>query len=165
VVNSDLDKGGTWAGAVEQLDKLRFAPVFVRSTGEANRALDALLERGAHLWPTPSVPDNLLEQLSEAASRPATITVAAAAPTAGQNRSDASAESPADALFRTVKHVVLSLLEEPKSETEVADLLDVSRGQVREWLQRMVERGVVLRNTRPTRYSTVRQPDRAGTSA
>ena len=31
VVSSDYEKGGTWAGAVEQLEKLRFVPVYVRS--------------------------------------------------------------------------------------------------------------------------------------
>ena len=36
VVSSDLNKGGTWAGAVEQLDKLKFVPVFIRSTGESS---------------------------------------------------------------------------------------------------------------------------------
>jgi DNA processing protein len=38
VVSSDLNKGGTWAGAIEQLDKLKFVPVFVRSTGESSAA-------------------------------------------------------------------------------------------------------------------------------
>ena len=42
VVNSDLGKGGTWTGAVEQLDKFRQIPVFVRSTGAPSAALDAL---------------------------------------------------------------------------------------------------------------------------
>ncbi|WP_406669539.1 DNA-processing protein DprA [Pseudomonas putida group bacterium ESBL64] len=53
VVNSDVNKGGTWAGAVEQLDKLRYVPVFVRSTGEPSIGLDALCSRGAELWPNP----------------------------------------------------------------------------------------------------------------
>ncbi|MGD8174929.1 DNA-processing protein DprA [Marinimicrobium sp. C6131] len=53
VVSSDLKKGGTWAGAEEQLDKLKFVPVFVRSTGESSAALDALREKGALPWPNP----------------------------------------------------------------------------------------------------------------
>lgn len=53
VVNSDLNKGGTWAGAVEQLDKLRFGPVYVRSTGERDEALEALIAKGALPWPNP----------------------------------------------------------------------------------------------------------------
>src|SRR4029079_4030992 len=30
VVNSDHGKGGTWAGAIEQLEKLHFVPMYVR---------------------------------------------------------------------------------------------------------------------------------------
>jgi DNA processing protein len=54
VVSSDLGKGGTWAGATEQLDKLQFVPVYVRSTGETQRGLEALRERGAESWPNPA---------------------------------------------------------------------------------------------------------------
>ena len=53
VVSSDLNKGGTWAGAVEQLDKFRFIPVYVRSTGQLSPGLDALLSKGATHWPEP----------------------------------------------------------------------------------------------------------------
>jgi len=53
VVSSDMNKGGTWTGAVEQLDKLRFVPVYVRSTGESSPGLDALRSKGAKPWPNP----------------------------------------------------------------------------------------------------------------
>lgn len=53
VVSSDLNKGGTWTGAVEQLDKLKFVPVYVRSTGESSVGLDALRGKGAIPWPNP----------------------------------------------------------------------------------------------------------------
>ena len=53
VVNADLHKGGTWAGATEQLDKLRLVPVYVRSTGARAEGLDALRKRGAMPWPNP----------------------------------------------------------------------------------------------------------------
>jgi predicted Rossmann fold nucleotide-binding protein DprA/Smf involved in DNA uptake len=53
VVSSDLGKGGTWAGAVEQLDKYKFVPVYVRSTGELSAGLDALRKKGALPWPNP----------------------------------------------------------------------------------------------------------------
>ncbi|MEO5364889.1 MAG: DNA-processing protein DprA [Magnetococcus sp. WYHC-3] len=54
VVNTDIHRGGTWAGAVEQLDKLRFVPVFVRSTGDSSAGIDALRGKGAFPWPNPS---------------------------------------------------------------------------------------------------------------
>jgi len=53
VVNSDLNKGGTWAGAKEQLDKFRFVTLYVRSTGEISPGLEALKEKGALPWPCP----------------------------------------------------------------------------------------------------------------
>ena len=59
VVSSDLNKGGTWAGATEQLDKLKFVPVYVRSTGEPSTGLDALRKKGALPWPNPQDVDAL----------------------------------------------------------------------------------------------------------
>ena len=53
VVNSDVNKGGTWAGAIEQLEKLRFVRVYVRSTGEPGRGIEALRRHGASPWPNP----------------------------------------------------------------------------------------------------------------
>jgi len=58
VVRSDLNKGGTWTGAVEQLDKLKFVPVFIRSTGESCAGLDALRKKGALPWPNPQDVDS-----------------------------------------------------------------------------------------------------------
>ena len=58
VVNSAL-KGGTWGGATEQLDKLGYVPVYVRSQGARSDGLDALLERGASAWPEPATPEKL----------------------------------------------------------------------------------------------------------
>lgn len=73
VVNSDLNKGGTWAGAVEQLEKLQFVPVYVRSTGEPSTALDALRNKGALPWPDPKDADELqrvFEILTQAPMQP-----------------------------------------------------------------------------------------------
>ena len=57
VVSSDFKKGGTWAGAVEQLNKFKFVPVYIRSTGESSSGLDALGREGAMPWPNPQDPD------------------------------------------------------------------------------------------------------------
>jgi len=65
VVSSDYEKGGTWAGAVEQLDKLRLAPVYVRAEGPAGgKGLEALRSKGAVPWPEPETPDALAELLA-----------------------------------------------------------------------------------------------------
>ena len=55
VVNADVNRGGTWAGAVEQLKKYH-VPVFVRSVGDPSAGLAALQQRGAQPWPEPEDP-------------------------------------------------------------------------------------------------------------
>ncbi len=57
VVESDHNKGGTWTGAVEQLDKLKLVPVYVRSGGETSAGLEALRRKGALEWPNPQTPE------------------------------------------------------------------------------------------------------------
>ncbi len=51
VVNAEVNRGGTWAGAVEQLKKYH-VPVFVRSGGDPWAGLAALQQRGARPWPS-----------------------------------------------------------------------------------------------------------------
>ncbi len=59
VVNAEQHKGGTWAGASEQLEKLRFVPVYVRTQNPRSSALEALLQKGAMPWPEPSAPEDM----------------------------------------------------------------------------------------------------------
>lgn len=53
VVNAEVGKGGTWAGAVEQLERLRLVPVYVRSAEQEAPGLAALRAKGASPWPNP----------------------------------------------------------------------------------------------------------------
>lgn len=68
VVSSDCGKGGTWAGAVEQLEKLRFVPVYTRSNGEIGKGLEALRRKGARPWPNPGTPEEFAKVLHAPAS-------------------------------------------------------------------------------------------------
>jgi predicted Rossmann fold nucleotide-binding protein DprA/Smf involved in DNA uptake len=63
VVNAEVDKGGTWAGAVEQLERLHLVPVYVRSTGDPSPGLAALRDRGALAWPNPEDAEGLAAAL------------------------------------------------------------------------------------------------------
>ena len=57
VVSSDYNSGGTWAGAVEQLDKLHLVPVYVRCSENTGKGLTALKDKGALEWPNPQTPE------------------------------------------------------------------------------------------------------------
>ena len=67
VVNSDYGKGGTWTGAIEQLDKLKLVPVYVRANGTMGKGLEGLRERGAMRWPDPETSEALGRILDAAA--------------------------------------------------------------------------------------------------
>lgn len=67
VVNSDYEKGGTWAGAVEQLEKYRFVPVYVRTSGDVSQGLEALHRKGALPWTNPTCSDDFEQLMAHAA--------------------------------------------------------------------------------------------------
>ena len=168
-VNSDYQKGGTWAGAVEQLDNLKFVPVYVRAQGETGRGLDALRERGAMPWPDPRAPEDLREILGGSGNGsshgtsgqqeplaqdrretvPIALTDEQAAATSGRPGTPDS--TPADALLATVMELV-GRMDMPATEAEVAERLQVTRKQAGVWLNRLVEMGVMEKLSRPARF-------------
>jgi DNA processing protein len=168
VVNSDLDKGGTWAGATEQLEKFHFVRVYVRSTGEIGNGLQALRTKGALPWPNPSDANELMATLHGAPAvkpMPVQDDLPFAPPSAAEplDRSDvhippvhevvveqttspdAEASEPARELFAKVREVLLRLLTRPMSESEVGAALQLNSAQSKEWLERLVAEGVVER--------------------
>ena len=174
VVRSDYEKGGTWAGAVEQLEKLHFVPVYIRSNGEAGKGLEALRQKGALPWPNPEsseafdevlafqVPSEIpnQEQLFEStAKEPApeyavrNVTSETGAQIIPPAASDLAI--PAEELFAKVRSL-LEKLDTPKTDAEVAAELNVSKGQAKEWLQRLVKEGVLEKISKPVRYCSTK---------
>lgn len=170
VVSSDLKKGGTWSGAVEQLDRLKFVPVFVRSTGESSDGLDALRKKGALPWPNPRGVDSFAEvfsiQTPTADALPSSFSLLD-----GLSAADASAEpsaphaaemveellppesSPAERIFSIARVEILRLLTKPMKDAQVAVVLGVSNAQAKVWLQRLVGDAELHRLNRPVRYA------------
>ena len=70
VVESERGSGGTWAGAVEQLERWRCVPIYVRSEGSPSKGLDALRGKGARAWPHPDA-DGLRRLLAAPGQQPA----------------------------------------------------------------------------------------------
>ena len=59
VVSSAFQKGGTWTGAIEQLEKLHLTTLYVRSGSDTGQGLNALRQKGALPWPEPITPEDL----------------------------------------------------------------------------------------------------------
>ena len=160
VVNSDYGKGGTWTGATEQLDKLRFVPVFVRADGRTGKGLEALRGRGAWPWPNPTTPKALEESLRApsvpgyAAPRQRTLSPeirdeappfddareAESASTAPEPNA-AACSSLAGELFEKVREL-FERMDVHGTEAGIAEELQVSKKQADIWLRRFVEEKV-----------------------
>lgn len=118
VVSSDLNKGGTWTGAVEQLDKLKFAPVFVRSTGDSSPGLDALRTKGALPWPDPQDARGLERVFSVTAPAGSPQFGFALLPDAGTSSNGAK---PPAAVSQGVSHVSGATSNSPVRVPEILD--------------------------------------------
>ena len=172
VVTSDFEKGGTWAGAIEQLERLRFVPVFVCNGAKAGKGNAALLQHGARPWPNPRNSEELNDALSSAASEVAAepkqetllfgvreqstapsavseVTLVAPGPDAPKAAEPAISSSSSEQLFRAVSEILKRELAQARTDTEVAHLLGVIKSQAKEWLNRLVEAGVLEKVTKP----------------
>ncbi|MEQ1668554.1 MAG: DNA-processing protein DprA, partial [Sulfuriferula sp.] len=177
VVSSDLNKGGTWAGAIEQLDKLKFVSVFVRSTGESSAGLDGLRRKGALFWSNPqdvnsfntifeavvpTVKESLQrglalfsdDQLSDALSvqensNNSLLSVVAILDDSAAVRAE---QTLADVLFASVREAIKQVLKIPMKDTEIATALKVTNAQAKAWLQRLVDDGVLEKQKKPVVY-------------
>ncbi len=171
VVSSDVNKGGTWAGATEQLDKHHFLPVYVRSTGDIGNGLEALRLKGARPWPNPESDESFAaifqtppakdEDVSEVIELPLFGQTLSAKPavvreTLRSNNTPQLSVSVADELFAVVRTIISGLLQLRRTEKEVAELLCVSPPQAKLWLQRLVDEGAIEKTKRPSGYSLKR---------
>ena len=132
VVNSDI-KGGTWEGASEQLDKLRYVPLYIRSTGAMSPGLEALRDKGALAWPNPSDADSFTAEIF---------------PSRGVDL------VPADELFRVVSSAIMRTLKVvPVKESVIAAELDVTTAQAKAWLQRLVDEALIEKRRKPAGFA------------
>jgi predicted Rossmann fold nucleotide-binding protein DprA/Smf involved in DNA uptake len=181
VVTSDFEKGGTWAGAIEQLEKFHFVPVFVRNGNHAGRGNSALIHHGGVPWPNPQCGDELarllVTALESVAAEPKQETLAFALreqPSPYQAKSkepvptlpepekivNETKLSSAQTLLDAVGKILKCELTAAKTETEVAELLDVSKSQAKAWLTKLVEDGQLRKTVKPVRYRTTGIADR-----
>ena len=165
VIDSAYNEGGTWAGAVEQLDKLRLVPVYTRSEGEIGAGLEGLGRKGASPWPNPetsgefqdalagnqlnSQSDFLLDE-SIAVEPDKGDTVHHTTSLLSKALPD-SPETPAEIIFAKAEELIGGM-SSPVTETEVADLLQIEKKQATAWLNRLVQEGKYQKRNRPARY-------------
>ena len=181
VVASSADSGGTWAGATEAL-QLGKVKVFVKSTGALAPGNPKLVRMGGipfpaepwdNLSPLFTAPEAKNGQLFSAAAQqfspaagvsaepvvdaaPEIPSVGEHVPPAAEALSDKSNRSeeaePALDAYTLVIDAVLALLKEPQSDEWLADKVCVRATQMKDWLDRGVREGRILKLKKPVRY-------------
>ena len=184
VVSSDLDKGGTWAGATEQIDRLHYVPVFVWNEPGSGKGNAALLARGARPWPNPQKGSELEDAISAAAEthrtasnhdtpllviREDTSVVDVTTPIHPDrppveelNKQALPATFALEALLiDAVRPIVIAALTQDRSEVEISELLGVTKQQTKAWIIRFIAEGLIekIRKTKPSRYRAVKKSD------
>ena len=137
VVESDVEKGGTWQGAVEQIQKMKVVPVYTRTSGPESRGLEALRRLGAHSWPEFDDESSLREFMQ---SKQALLP---------------SAPTPTweDKLFEHVQEIILQILSsDPLTLKEVGEILKTTPRRTSLWLKYLLEADKIEKLREPTRY-------------
>jgi len=173
VVASSADSGGTWAGATEALQHGR-VKVFVKSAGVLAPGNSKLLRMGG--IPFPAEPWENLRPLfiapEEKNGRLFAATAPQSSPAVEPNKEDvlppgeqrtttealpeesdrATNAEPTHDAYTLVIDAVLALLEEPQSDEWLADKVCVRAAQMKDWLDRGVREGRILKLRKPVRY-------------
>lgn len=153
VVNSSYEKGGTWAGAKEELKKESRIPVWVRLEGDTPQGNRQLIKLGARPFPLEPWNRSILNLLEEAeqfhrieaqknTSKQLDLSEVKQPEIQSNNVNHQDKEHapklPKDA-YEAVLPLLLHHLSEPKGDKEVANLLDVGVGQARIWLKKAIQ--------------------------
>jgi predicted Rossmann fold nucleotide-binding protein DprA/Smf involved in DNA uptake len=141
--------GGTWAGAIENLQH-GWVPLYVRDG--ADDGGDALARAGAIPLPGPQVSGIDVDRLFHGPT-PAAQPIDSQQTRIGEQRNgefahgvapeDPGGGSQASDVFWAVWPLLEASLRHPRSEREVAEELKLQLGQTRAWLERAVEEGLV----------------------
>ena len=188
VVSAEHKKGGTWAGASEELKRENPRTVFVRTGNHVPPGNSKLLELGAIAWPEAIESDDLKRQLADLAHKNqgpkmvkqqnifAVIEKRAETTTTtehkdniksiGDNKviSDKFSKKVPASIYHAVLPVILDRIESPMNSDQLAKLLNVSKSQLNKWLKRAVKDGFIRKYSRPVRYEK-RKEDKAQQNA
>jgi predicted Rossmann fold nucleotide-binding protein DprA/Smf involved in DNA uptake len=181
-ITSDFEKGGTWTGAIEQLEKLHFVPIFVRNGSNAGKGNSALLQHGAGPWPNPSDKSELSEALSAAAEAiaaepkqetltffrreevpPLEIPKVQEPPKITDQaitKSPVGSTQPKDEVSPALLDILYRELGEPLKESKVAEMLGIKKPEAKALLTQLVKEGLLEKRSKPVRYTLAKREDR-----
>lgn len=174
--------GGTWNGAMENLQK-RWVPLWVKSTEDQDAGNAELVQRGGQ-WSPENVLQAEMRSLLQAAEvmqqshhpAPERISAGALVGSSGTQRANdhSSGQNPAEAhgagmgaspeeacLDKSLYEIFCLKLGEllrqrPHLPKELQDALGLSQSQLKIWLEQAVQDGLIIKHSKPTRYGLAR---------
>lgn len=179
IVSAEHKKGGTWAGAEEELKRENSLPVFVRIGSNAPQGNNKLLDLGAIPWPESIERDSFKQQLFDLVAQGLekrninrkNISLFDFQPThevvsienqqpadepvheeASVIESESKMEESTGTIYQAVLPVILNKLDSPTTAEDLAETLDVNKTQINAWLKKAVDENKVVKLSRPVRY-------------
>ncbi len=180
VVNAEKDKGGTWAGATEELKRSEPKTVFVRLEGDVPEGNLALTGLGARPFPKKPWNDHLKKLLENAPpseekrfynqgslfgerteERVSEVSVKEKRENFGgesgtaivlEQKETVEEGKSSRSAYEAVLPVMLAALDDFKTPKELAEEIEVRKVQLDDWLKRATDEGFVERKNRPVRY-------------
>jgi len=177
IVSAEYKKGGTWAGATEELRRENPRPIFVRFGSNVPHGNGKLLELGAIEWPESIEKNNFKEQLAKIITNnqpPKKVkqpTLFGVSKSKGGHLAEINqnihvevenleianevSDDPSS-IYEAVLSVILKKLEKATNSDDLAERLDVNKTQLKVWLKKAVEDGFVRKYSRPVRYEALK---------
>lgn len=146
-------KSGTWSGADEELKNKKANPVFVYHGANPSAGCLDLAKRGAVVWDmAKTVPENLAAAKSVVKEEYVCDDLFASSVAESKVPAEKGVEGkdnppllPYDAFLAQVRTLLQSAQKEAEVKTRLAEMLDLVPAQVKHWLERAIEEGVLVR--------------------
>ena len=179
VVSAEHKKGGTWAGAEEELKRGNSLPVFVRTGNKIPQGNNKLLDLGAIPWPESIDRNSFIHQLAAVVAHyreernkkgknlslfdfHATHEAVSIEEQQSANEPASVIESESEtqeclgSIYQAVLPVILNKLDNPTTAKDLAETLDVNKTQINAWLKKAVDENKIVKLSRPMRYKKKR---------
>ncbi len=167
VVSADHKKGGTWAGAEEELRNKDRRPVFVRIETDVPRGNTELVKKGALPFPEVAWKEDLGDVLRRSSAsirsaveeeKPLSLDFSQTQLSTPKtpNQSHAVQEKTAEytltkagsaTVYDAVKPIILAALQKPMTMDELRKTLDVRKPQLQDWIKTLKAEGLVKMKT------------------
>ncbi len=181
VVSAEYKKGGTWAGAEEELKRENSLPVFVRIGDNAPQGNEKLIDFGAIPWPESIDRNSLKQQLSDLSTQTQekqcqknlglfdymsveeTKSIENAREMADEKvsggipvvKEEINSGEFTNTVYKAVLPLILNKLTTSATIEELSESLDVVKTQLNIWLKKAIDEHKIMKLSRPLRYQKI----------